>query len=121
MSRSSFPDRIADLESRAELTVFTVVNHVPGPTIVPSDPSPQAWNLPNANATPVKKAMPLSFGSSKPLPLVTASPCLLRATPRAWAAMRKVFGDFGGHASIHRSPPRWVESRFVEKAVEYVK
>lgn len=35
-------------------------------------------------------------------------------------AMRKVFGDFGGHVSIQRSPPRWVESAFVEKAVKYV-
>lgn len=36
-------------------------------------------------------------------------------------AMRKVFGDFGGHVSIQRSPPRWVEPEFVEKAIEYVK
>lgn len=35
-------------------------------------------------------------------------------------AMQKVFGDFGGHISIQRSPPRWVDSAFVEKAVEYV-
>ena len=32
-------------------------------------------------------------------------------------AMQKVFGTFGGHVSIQRSPPRWVEPRFVEKAV----
>ena len=36
-------------------------------------------------------------------------------------AMRKVFGDFGGHVSIQRSPPRWVEPRFVDKAVGYLK
>ncbi len=35
-------------------------------------------------------------------------------------AMRKVFGDFGGHVSIQRSPPRWVETGFVEKAVGFV-
>lgn len=35
-------------------------------------------------------------------------------------AMRKVFGDFGGHVSIQRSPPRWVEPRFVDKAIEFV-
>lgn len=35
-------------------------------------------------------------------------------------AMRKVFGDFGGHISIQRSPPRWVEPEFVDKAIEYV-
>jgi hypothetical protein len=34
-------------------------------------------------------------------------------------SMRKVFGDFGGRASIQRSPPRWVEPVFVEAAIEY--
>jgi hypothetical protein len=34
--------------------------------------------------------------------------------------MRKVFGDFGGRVSIQRSPPRWVEPRFVDGAVEFV-
>ena len=36
-------------------------------------------------------------------------------------AMRKVFGDFGGHFSIQRSPPRWVEPGFVDKAIRFVK
>ena len=36
-------------------------------------------------------------------------------------AMRKVFGSFGGHVSIQRSPPRWVEPEFVEKAIRFVK
>jgi Nucleotide modification associated domain 3 len=35
--------------------------------------------------------------------------------------MQKVFGDFGGHISIQRSPPRWVEPGFVEKAADYLK
>lgn len=35
--------------------------------------------------------------------------------------MQKVFGDFGGHISIQRSPPRWVEPRFVDKAIGYLK
>jgi len=35
-------------------------------------------------------------------------------------SMRKVFGDFGGHVSIQRSPPRWVEPRFVDKAIDYL-
>jgi Nucleotide modification associated domain 3 len=34
--------------------------------------------------------------------------------------MRKVFGDFGGHVSIQRSPPRWVEPRFVDRAIRFV-
>src|SRR5437763_10360540 len=34
--------------------------------------------------------------------------------------IQKVFGSFGGHVSIQRSPPRWVEPGFVEKAVEFV-
>lgn len=35
-------------------------------------------------------------------------------------AMQKVFGDFGGKVSIQRSPPRWVDPAFVEKAIKYV-
>jgi len=35
--------------------------------------------------------------------------------------MQKVFGDFGGHISIQRSPPRWVEPGFVNKALGYLK
>jgi hypothetical protein len=35
--------------------------------------------------------------------------------------MRGVFGDFGGRVSIQRSPPRWIESRFVDKAIGYLK
>ena len=36
-------------------------------------------------------------------------------------AMQKVFGTFGGHVSIQRSPPRWVEAEFVGKAIEFLK
>jgi hypothetical protein len=36
-------------------------------------------------------------------------------------AMQKVFGSFGGHVSIQRSPPRWVESVFVDRAVGFLK
>jgi hypothetical protein len=35
-------------------------------------------------------------------------------------AMQKVFGSFGGHISIQRSPPRWVEPEFVERAIRFV-
>lgn len=35
-------------------------------------------------------------------------------------AMQKVFGTFGGHVSIQRSPPRWVEPSFVDKAIGFV-
>lgn len=35
--------------------------------------------------------------------------------------MRKVFGTFGGHVSIQRSPPRWVEPAFVGKAMDFLK
>lgn len=34
--------------------------------------------------------------------------------------MRKVFGTFDGKVSIQRSPPRWVEAAFVEKAIRFV-
>ncbi len=35
-------------------------------------------------------------------------------------AMQKIFGTFGGHTSIQRSPPRWVEPGFVESAIGFV-
>ena len=35
--------------------------------------------------------------------------------------MQKVFGDFDGHTSIHRAPPRWVYSEFVDKAARFVR
>lgn len=34
--------------------------------------------------------------------------------------MQKVFGGFGGHVSIQRSPPRWVEPEFVDKAIGFL-
>jgi hypothetical protein len=36
-------------------------------------------------------------------------------------AMQDVFGAFGGHISIQRSPPRWVEPEFVDKAISYIR
>jgi len=35
--------------------------------------------------------------------------------------MRKIFGNFDGHVSIHRSPPRFVVPAFVEKAAKFVR
>jgi hypothetical protein len=35
--------------------------------------------------------------------------------------MRGIFGDFDGHVSIHRSPPRFVFPEFVEKAALFVR
>lgn len=35
--------------------------------------------------------------------------------------MQRVFGDFEGHISFQRSPPRWVRSEFVTKAAAFVK
>ncbi len=35
--------------------------------------------------------------------------------------MQKVFGNFGGHVSIQRSPPRWVDSALVDRAIGYLK
>jgi hypothetical protein len=34
--------------------------------------------------------------------------------------MQKVFGTFGGRIAIQRSPPRWVESKFVDGATDFV-
>lgn len=35
--------------------------------------------------------------------------------------MQTIFGTFGGKVAIQRSPPRWVESGYVEKAAEYAR
>jgi len=35
--------------------------------------------------------------------------------------MQRVFGEFGGHVSIQRSPPRWVDAGFVNRAMDYLK
>ena len=35
--------------------------------------------------------------------------------------MRKIFGDFGGKLSIQRSPTRWVDAAFTERAVQFVR
>jgi hypothetical protein len=35
--------------------------------------------------------------------------------------MRPIFGDFGGHVSIQRSPPRWVAPERVEGAAAFVR
>lgn len=34
--------------------------------------------------------------------------------------MRRIFGDFDGHISIHRSPPRFVFAEFVGKAARFI-
>lgn len=34
--------------------------------------------------------------------------------------MQEIFGDFDGKVSIQRSPPRWIESSFVDKAISFV-
>ena len=37
------------------------------------------------------------------------------------AEMQRIFGDFGGHLSFQRSPPRWVSPEFVAKAAQFVR
>lgn len=34
---------------------------------------------------------------------------------------REVFGNFGGHISIQRSPPRWVDASFTERAAAFIR
>jgi hypothetical protein len=34
--------------------------------------------------------------------------------------MQAVFGGFGGHTSIQRSPPRWVAPEFIQHAVQFI-
>jgi hypothetical protein len=59
----------------------------------------------------VKKARQISVDgkdrSGKPLKVLSPS-------------MQNVFGSFGGHISIQRSPARWVEPAFVDTAIDYL-
>jgi hypothetical protein len=34
--------------------------------------------------------------------------------------MQEIFGHFGGHVSIQRSPPRWVDPVFSEGAARFI-
>lgn len=43
-----------------------------------------------------------------------------RSLQRLSREMQEVFGGFGGHTSIQRSPPRWVAQEFVQRAANYV-
>jgi hypothetical protein len=36
-------------------------------------------------------------------------------------SMQKTFGDFDGHVSIQRSPPRWVRPEFLKKSAKFVR
>jgi hypothetical protein len=35
--------------------------------------------------------------------------------------MRKIFGDFKGHLSFQRSPPRWVDPEYVYRAAKFIR
>ncbi len=35
--------------------------------------------------------------------------------------MQEIFGGFGGHISIQRSPPRWVAGAYVDRAIGYIR
>ncbi len=35
--------------------------------------------------------------------------------------MQRIFGDFGGHVAIQRSPPRWVDAAYVDKTIRFIK
>jgi hypothetical protein len=65
----------------------------------------------NANSRLLKKAVGISsVGMDK-----NGRP-LHRLAP----GMQAVFGDFAGHTSIQRSPPRWVEADFTGRAARFV-
>jgi hypothetical protein len=37
------------------------------------------------------------------------------------AEMQEIFGNFGGKISLQRSPPRWVDPAYVERAAQFVR
>ena len=44
-----------------------------------------------------------------------------RRLHRLSKGMQEIFGDFDGHTSIERSPPRWVLPEFTERAAAFVR
>ncbi len=66
----------------------------------------------NTNSRMLKKAVKISVvGTDK-----NGSP-LHRLSPE----MQEVFGDFAGHTSIKRCPPRWVVPEFTQRAAQFVR
>lgn len=47
--------------------------------------------------------------------------CAGRRLHRLSRPMQKIFGDFNGHTSIERSPPRWVDSQLTAAAAHFVR
>ncbi len=92
-------------------TVFGSNFHVRYPTVFEKQREDLVLVKGGPNSRLLKKAHKISsFGrdrSGKPLKVLSPE-------------MQQVFGTFGGRISIQRSPPRWVEAEYGEKAIEFV-
>ena len=101
-----------DFEKRVLATEFGKNFHVRYPTVFKQQKADLVLVKGGAGSRMFQKAHRISAEgkdrAGKPLKILSPK-------------MQKVFGDFGGHVSIQRSPPRWVESRFVDKAISFLK
>lgn len=101
-----------DFEERVRATEFGKNFHVRYPTVFQQQRDDLVLVKGGAGSRLFRKAQQISSEgkdrAGKPLKVLAPG-------------MRTVFGDFGGHISIQRSPPRWVDEAFVDGAVEYLK
>jgi hypothetical protein len=101
-----------DFEKRVLATEFGRNFHVRYPTVFKQQKDDLVLVKGAAGSRMLQKAHQISAEgkdrAGKPLKVLS---------PR----MQKVFGDFGGHISIQRSPPRWIEPAFVDKSIGYLK
>ena len=100
-----------DFEKRVLITEFGKNFHVRYPTVFKQQKNDLVLVKGGAGSRMFQKAHQISAEgkdrAGKPLKVLSPK-------------MQKVFGDFGGHISIQRSPPRWVEPGFVDTAIGYV-
>jgi hypothetical protein len=101
-----------DFEDRVLATEFGMNFHVRYPTVFKQQKDALVLVKGGGGSRMFKKAYQISAEgkdrAGKPLKVLSSK-------------MQKVFGNFGGHISIQRSPPRWVESALVDKAIGYLK
>ena len=101
-----------DFDKTVLATEFGRNFHVRYPTVFKQQKDALVLVKGGAGSRMLRKAHPISAQgqdrAGKPLKVLSPT-------------MQKVFGDFGGHISIQRSPPRWVDAAFVDRAIEYLK
>jgi hypothetical protein len=103
---------VCDFEKRVLVSEFGKNFHVRYPTVFKQQKDDLVLVKGGAGSRMFQKAHQISTEGKDRAgkPLKVLSP-----------ALQKVFGTFGGHVSIQRSPPRWLEPGFVDRAIGFLK